>query len=363
MTVICLHQSAELYGSDRSFLQVIEYLAQRVNVEKIKVVLPMNGPLVDRITALDVEVNIEDLCIIRKVWLKKLRIDKIIYPLFFLYKRYKDFLKYDIVYCNTSVIIDFYLLSLVLKKKKIIHIREIPGKRLSSLFSFFINKGKVAAIYNSRSTAAAFPKVRDGRVVYNAFEGFNFMKNYDEKKKTLNLLIIGRISNWKGQDFVLDALNELQEDYNFKLRIVGSPFSGNEYLLTELKDKSRQYNLDSKIEFVGFTDKPDEQYRWADVLIVPSKKPEPFGRIAIEAMSAGIPVLAANHGGLKEIVKHEATGFLFEANNIDSFNFYLSKYLEDDGTLIERHGKNGLNEYEQNYSLNSLYEKLDEVFI
>jgi glycosyltransferase involved in cell wall biosynthesis len=48
----------------------------------------------------------------------------------------------------------------------------------------------------------------------------------------------------------------------------------------------------------------------ADIALVPSIEPEPFGRVAIEAMACGLPVVAANHGGLTEIVQDGVTGYL-----------------------------------------------------
>ena len=58
---------------------------------------------------------------------------------------------------------------------------------------------------------------------------------------------------------------------------------------------------------------------WCDAVVVPSKKPEPFGRVAIEAMAAKRPVMASNHGGLTEIVVDGETGLLCAANNPAAF--------------------------------------------
>ena len=56
-------------------------------------------------------------------------------------------------------------------------------------------------------------------------------------------------------------------------------------------------------------------YNWADAVIVPSVLPEPFGLVAIEAMSLGKLVIAANHGGLSEIIEDNVSGLLFEPDN------------------------------------------------
>lgn len=64
----------------------------------------------------------------------------------------------------------------------------------------------------------------------------------------------------------------------------------------------------------AFDDMP-RAYREADICIVPSLWDEPFGIVALEAMAAGLPVCASRVGGLREIVRHEHTGFLFERGN------------------------------------------------
>ena len=57
MRILCLHQSADLYGSDRSFLQVVEYLKSSGKFELITVILPRTGPLVSELQKLDVDVK------------------------------------------------------------------------------------------------------------------------------------------------------------------------------------------------------------------------------------------------------------------------------------------------------------------
>ena len=67
----------------------------------------------------------------------------------------------------------------------------------------------------------------------------------------------------------------------------------------------------SAARFLGWIE-PSKAYKQADIVIVPSLWEEPFGRTAIEAMSYGIPVIASNIGGLKNIVIDGKTGYLIE---------------------------------------------------
>ncbi|MBB2149785.1 glycosyltransferase family 4 protein [Pedobacter gandavensis] len=393
MNIICVHQSADMYGSDRSFLQVVNYLSLSPSFEKITVILPRNGPLVNELEKLKVEIIFMDLSLLSKTYLLKLQWGKIIFPLFSFSSKKKLFDQYDVVYVNTSVILDFYLLAPFLKQMKIIHIREIPNGILSKVLSFFLKCSKAKIIFNSQSTLNSFSPLAQSLVIHNAFEGFAKIEQQESipvdsknelrslangnpttgiereevaseinalKKEALKILLIGRINSWKGQDFAIEALAEMP-DAPVLLRIVGSTSAGNEDMVLDLKKKVNQLGLSDKVEFMDFVSDTAEVYSWSDVAIVPSTKPEPFGRIAIEAMSLSKPVIAANHGGLPEIIEHGQSGFLFEPSNKTDFIHAISKYIADPD-LLREHGENAKKVYEEKFSLLGFYKKLDEAF-
>ncbi|MCX2453242.1 glycosyltransferase family 4 protein [Pedobacter sp. PLR] len=414
MNIICVHQSADMYGSDRSFLQVVNYLSLSPNFEKITVVLPRNGPLVDELEKLKVEIIFMNLSLLSKTYLMKLQWGKIIFPLFSFSAKKKLFDQYDVVYVNTSVILDFYLLAPFLKQMKIIHIREIPNGIISKVLSFFLKCSKAKIIFNSQSTLNSFSPLAQSLVIHNAFEGFakkspaeialvspehdvlvtgnesliseretltsgneitagnEITKRVDTEKESagsgikqpekapLKILLIGRINSWKGQDFAIEALSGIP-NADVLLRIVGSTSAGNEEMVQDLKKKVKQLGLTDKVEFMDFVRDTAEIYSWSDVAIVPSTRPEPFGRIAIEAMSLNKPVIAANHGGLPEIIEHGYSGFLFEPNNKAAFIKAISQYI-DDPELLKKHGRNAKMVFEEKFSLIGFYKKLDEAF-
>lgn len=360
-----------------------------------------------------------NLSLLSKTYLMKLQWGKIIFPLFSFSAKKKLFNQYDVVYVNTSVILDFYLLAPFLKQMKIIHIREIPNQMLSKALSFFLKCAKAKIIFNSNSTLKSFSPLAKSIVIHNAFEGFaknsplvggagfserealvaglekgglelervsgsmemveavqgrgaggsikiegSIEKLKSEGKQLeiipLKILLIGRINSWKGQDFTIEALASIANK-PVLLKIVGSTSAGNEQMVADLKKKVQQLGLTDKVEFMDFVSDTAEIYRWADVVIVPSTKPEPFGRIAIEAMSLSKPVIAANHGGLPEIIQNGYSGFLFEPNHKVEFIQAISQYI-DQPELLKKHGKNAKMVFEEKFSLVGFYKKLDEVF-
>lgn len=363
MRLICVHQSADLYGSDRSFLQVLEFFVKSEQFTEIKVVLPRNGPLTAKLEELGVTIELMELSLLSKTYLKKLQWGKIIFPLLQFSKKRALFNSYDVVYVNTSVILDFYLTAPFVKSKKIIHIREIPAKWLSKILSVFLKFSGSVILFNSESTKNVFDALPESYVVHNAFEGFPGVQSgtpVTPVSEPLKVLLIGRINDWKGQDFALEALERLSSK-NILLRIVGDTSAGNEQLLTVLKQQVEAAALGPYVEFTGFTADPAKHYQWADVLIVPSKKPEPFGRIAIEAMCLGKPVIAANHGGLPEIIDHGRNGFLFKPGDIESFNGFLEKYMQDRELLLV-HGNEAKATFMKQFSTETMFKNLDRIF-
>ena len=78
-----------------------------------------------------------------------------------------------------------------------------------------------------------------------------------------------------------------------------------------------------------FAPDPSPHYSWASVIVVPSILPEPFGLVAIEAMAAGRSVIAANHGGLSEIVVDRVTGTLVVPGSVESLAAAIVSYIGD----------------------------------
>ncbi|WP_369781564.1 glycosyltransferase [Pseudomonas sp. WC2401] len=82
---------------------------------------------------------------------------------------------------------------------------------------------------------------------------------------------------------------------------------------------SEQLELPSNARHIGWLTAEDLQslYLTADILIVPSRW-EGFGLVAVEAMRAGLPVIASNVGGLAEVVEDNATGILIDPNSVQA---------------------------------------------
>jgi glycosyltransferase involved in cell wall biosynthesis len=122
--------------------------------------------------------------------------------------------------------------------------------------------------------------------------------------------VLGRISGWKGQDVLVRALAELPGDA--VALIAGAPWRGEERHLRELQHLATTLEVGDRCRLIGDTDRPELAYGAADVVVVPSKQPDPLPNAALEAAAHGCCVVGANHGGIPEIIEDGRTGILFE---------------------------------------------------
>lgn len=358
--ILCLHQSSELYGSDRSFLTAIESISAK---KKIYCILPFLGELSPLVKNMGAEIEYYPHGILRKQKLKtpvSYGIELIKATLYYA-KKYKEF---NAIYINTTVMVSallaagFYRFS---KKSFFCHIREIPDKKLIVVFRLLLRFSGAKLIFNSEATKAAFNL--PGTVIYNGVAPLYSVPAMRTEKDRKNLLLIGRINTWKGQDFFIDVIGKIANSAgnDLHIRIVGSPFEGYEYLEKELIEKVNSYGISDNVEFFPFCSDPTEHFQWASYVVVPSTKPEPFGRVAIEAYSVGKPVIAAGHGGLVEIVNHEKDGFLFIPANQSSLEDVLLKLPPPSSPLYEKLSKCALDTYYKKFSLKSYKEHINST--
>ena len=97
--------------------------------------------------------------------------------------------------------------------------------------------------------------------------------------------------------------------------------------------------MERDVLFLGNQDCMEELLPLADVFLLPSSS-ESFGLVALEAMSAEVPVVASNAGGLPEVIDHGVTGFLHESGHTAGFVSSVLKLLGQE-SLRRRMGRAG----------------------
>ena len=165
--------------------------------------------------------------------------------------------------------------------------------------------------------------------------------NLEIEKKTI--LFPGRLTEWKGHEMFLDALNKTNIQLGHKAHkaiILGSD-QGRSLYKKRLERLVEQYRMKDQVKFVEHYKNMPLAYKICDFVVSASIEPEAFGRIAVEAQSMEKPIFASNLGGSKETIINDKTGILFEAGNSDELSKKFIEFLTLSKNTIEKMGKEG----------------------
>ncbi len=141
--------------------------------------------------------------------------------------------------------------------------------------------------------------------------------------------IAGNIQEWKGQRVLVEALGRLGANTNAHLVVAGGVHRAGEVYAAELRERIAALGLTGRVHLAGFReDIPDVMNAW-DVVVHASVRPEPFGRVILEGMLLGKPVIATAAGGVPELVATGRTGYLVPPGDIGALADCLSHVLAD----------------------------------
>jgi len=130
------------------------------------------------------------------------------------------------------------------------------------------------------------------------------------------IMLPARATSWKGHEILIQALAQLS-DKDAILMLLGIE-DGPPAYAEKLQAMAVRYGLGGRVRIgAGSSDMP-AALMLADVVAMPSIKPEPFGRVAIEALAMGRPVVAFRHGGAVESIDEGRTGWLADPLSVGS---------------------------------------------
>jgi len=142
------------------------------------------------------------------------------------------------------------------------------------------------------------------------------------------ILLPGRLTGWKGQDVFIEAMAQIK-DVPFTALLVGDTEDKPSYT-KRLQEKIAKNDLGEKVKLVGHCSDMAAAILVADIVVsASSTQPEAFGKVAIEAMAMGKPVIATRHGGSLETVKDNETGWLVKPSNSLELAETVRRVLKD----------------------------------
>lgn len=211
---------------------------------------------------------------------------------------------------------------------------------LRRLAVFLANWKASRVIVNSTATGEAFASVGGDRtrlaVAYPGIAEAPFRAVPSETIARLHaelggarrklIGVFGRLAAWKGQGVFIDALAQLPNAIGV---IVGGPLFGEDAYEATLRRQVEAAGLADRIRFLGFRSDIPALMQAMDIIVHSSIAPEPFGRVVVEAMLAGRPVVASAAGGVLEILEHGKTGILYEPGNAEALAEALRALIAD----------------------------------
>jgi glycosyltransferase involved in cell wall biosynthesis len=138
--------------------------------------------------------------------------------------------------------------------------------------------------------------------------------------------MFGRVSSWKGQDIFLRALAQIPAARGV---IAGGALFDERDYERELRALAHELGVDDRVTFAGHVDDPMTLMAACDVVAHCSTAPEPSGRVIVEAMFAGTPVIGSDAGGVREFILPEETGLLTPMKDVDALVAAIHRYLEE----------------------------------
>ncbi|MBE8990661.1 glycosyltransferase family 4 protein [Nostoc sp. LEGE 12450] len=234
--------------------------------------------------------------------------------------------EYDLIYANTQkALVVGAFASFFSRRPLVYHLHDILSTEHFSQTNLRIainlaNRCASLVIANSQASKTAFIQA-GGRsdiveVVYNGFDP----KIYQTDESDINQLqqlglqgkfVVGhfsRLAPWKGQHILIDALAKCPPEVTVIL--VGDALFGEQDYVKQLHQQVADLGLENRVKFLGFRSDIPQLMAACNLVAHTSTSPEPFGRVIVEAMLCGKPVVAAKAGGVMELVEHGLNGFL-----------------------------------------------------
>ena len=200
-----------------------------------------------------------------------------------------------------------------------------------------------------------------------------FIKEHNIDRNKFIILMPGRLTNWKGQKVFIESLQLLlNKDHEnikpFEAIILGSEQGRNVYK-KQLIGLVEKYRLGKTVKFIDHCEEMPNAYAISDLVCSCSIEPETFGRIAVEAQSMEVPIIASDIGGSKETIVKDKTGFLFKSGDSDDLANKMLMVMQKDYNSLKSIGLEGRKNILKKFDVDKMcrttfteYKKLIELF-
>lgn len=319
MRALVVHGSADLYGSDRACVRIVEAAVDAG--WQIDVIIPNDGPLLAPLEATGAAVHVLDPLVVRRADLRwptvaatPVRWAAAAVGLWQLAGRDRV----DLVHTNTAGALGGALIARRLRVPHIWHVHELfwQPRPVVAGFERMLRTADLV-LCCSQAVADQFVDARVRARCRVAYTGAEVPPDLPEVQPLsgpgLEVVSVGRINEWKGQEILVAAVGkviELRPGIPVTLRLIGDVFRTEHHYRQQLESTIARLGLGEVVVLEGDRRDALALVARADIFVLPSRRPEPFGMALVEAMALGRPSIATAAGGPLEIITSGRDGVL-----------------------------------------------------
>lgn len=171
---------------------------------------------------------------------------------------------------------------------------------------------------------------------------------------------VGKLCPGKGVTVMLDALGAMAERWpRLRACLIGEEEPGSGFR-AQLEERIGHLGLEGRVHFTGYREDAARLVGAFDIQVVPSAA-EPFGLVTLEALGAGVPVVATDSGGTPEIVRDGVEGFLFAPGDLAALARKLEVLVESPGLRREM-GHRGRKRAQEEFSYARMLDATEAVY-
>ncbi|MBE9215474.1 glycosyltransferase family 4 protein [Plectonema cf. radiosum LEGE 06105] len=252
---------------------------------------------------------------------------------------------YDLIYANTQkALVVGAIASFLAHRPLVFHLHDILSpehfSQTNRRIAVTLANRASLVIANSQASKKAFieagGKAELVKIVYNGFDPQNYLNQESQIKQLRQKLeiddkfVVGhfsRLAPWKGQHILIEALAKCPP--KVAVILVGDALFGEQDYVKQLHQQIDELQLQNRVKFLGFRHDIPQLMAACDLVAHTSTAPEPFGRVIVEAMLSGTPVVAAASGGAVELVESGINGFLTTPGNPQELTEVINKSIQD----------------------------------
>lgn len=346
--LIFLHPSDELYGADRMLLEMLAALPPDLPV---RVWLPDDlthpaMPLCTELTRRGIEVEHRSLPILRRAYRTPRALAKLAHRAVRLHRDLRDAAP-QAVYCTTSA----GLLGAPVARAAGVRLVLGHVQEIWSPFDRRVLSGPARACHHLLAISDAVTRPlpaairRRTTVIANATPEPAIAPSTEAGSGDgpLRFVVASRWNGWKGHGTLLAAWDRLDRG---ELTVLGGPPASGD--VADVPRLVAGLRRPESVTIMGEVADPSPFIAHADVVLVPSDRPEPFGLVAIEAFARSRPVIASAAGGLLDIVTPGVDGWLFPPGDVAALAHLLATVSRQD---VRVRGEEARRTYEKRFGV------------